>query len=857
VKYVSVTQTAGFGTTFTCAPPTGVNPTNNPNGNGGTLQCTAPLMSANAPNNEARIQIVVFIDPATKNSLVNRVDANATINNFNQPTSATFTLTTPVSPTSDLAVTKTHTPDPVIAGTEFDYTVTLTNNGQSTAQMASLVDTLPPYQTIVSTQITQTPDINGAPAFTCTPTTVPGPPAYQVLTCTAAELPPNKRQDGTVNPAGTVTFKIRVKQSSLTPQPTPTSYQNCVTATSMSYDPVTANSTNVCDTVNVIFRADVFGAKVDTPDPVIAGTNLTYTITASNRGPSAALNFRISDPLPTGTVFVSAAASAGATLITPAVNANGTVTATWDAAGGTTIGLTDVGVVRTLTIVVRVCPDYQQIHNLTDAQMCVPNLTNTAAVSSLTPEEAATLSDNAPSATTTVQAQSELAISKSGPAEAIYSTTGNSSNITYTLTFSNSGPSNSSGTMIVDVLPKGFTVVGTPTSTVPGTTFTVTTVDGVSTVRANLGVLGAANQCSLTRPTSGTVTIVANIPIKHPTITVTNVATISTTNCLADPNLANNTATWDTRIVPPPFNPGRAFPALAEAADTKEGSILFYPVYTSDAANGNTQNTRISLTNTSPTESVVVHLFAIDGSSCSVLDAFLCLTPNQTSTFLASDFDPGATGYLVAVAVDSDNGLPRAFNELIGDEFVKFSSGHQANLGAVAVAASMMFPAGVNPNVTSTTLRFDGMNYNRLPRVLALDNIFSPVDGNSTMLIVNRIGGNFATTGASIGNISGLLYDDAEASFSFTTNPGSCQFRSILSNTFPRTFTPFNRVIPAGRTGWMKFWTVEDRGLLGSAINYNSAASASSSAFNQGHNLHHLTLTDAVTITVPVFIPSC
>src|SRR5205085_6300063 len=147
--------------------------------------------------------------------------------------------------------------------------------------------------------------------------------------------------------------------------------------------------------------------------------------------------------------------------------------------------------------------------------------------------------------TSTVQAQSNLSIAKSAPATAVYSTTGSPSNITYTITFANAGPSNANGVTITDVLPKGFTVVST-TSTVPGTTFTQTSTGGVVTVLANLGVLGAANQCTLTRPTSGTITIVARIPIKHPSITVTNTAVIATTNCLPDPVLANNTASAST-----------------------------------------------------------------------------------------------------------------------------------------------------------------------------------------------------------------------------------------------------------------------------------------------------------------------
>ncbi len=890
VKYVSVSPVLPSGATFTCAAPTGINPGNNPQSNGGSIVCTAPLLSANAPNNTAAVDITVFIDPATKANLVDVATFDATINNFNRPVSGSTTLTTPVAPTSDLALTKTHTNaagvvgGPVTAGTVFTYTITMTNNGPSAAQMVSLVDTLPAFQQVRSIQVLQTPDGNGAPNLTCTATPGIGLPTTTganttSVTCTAPELPPNKNANGTVNPSGTLTVIITVRQDELTPQPLPVNYQNCVSVTSMSTDPVPANNTNICDPINIVFFSPLSGTKTDTPDPVIAGNLLTYTITGSPNGPSAALNFTIQDALPLGTVFISAVASPGATLTTPAVNANGTVTAIWNAAGGTPGGLTPVGVVRTLTIVVRVCPDFQQIRNLTDAQMCVPNLTNTANLFSDTPPNLANIPSPATSITT-VQAQSDLSISKSAPAQVIYSTTGNPSNITYTITFANAGPSNANGVTITDILPKGFTVVGTPTSTVPGTTFTITSSGGIVTVVANLGVLGAANQCQLTRPTSGTITIVARVPIKHPSILVTNQATIASTNCLAEtgtlavynnpntgqvPNitpgtgmLANNVAFASTNIVPPGTTPGGAYPALSEVSDQKEGSILFYPIYTSDAVNGNTQNTRVAITNTSNTEKVTVHLFAVDGASCAVLDAFICLTPNQTTVFLASDFDPGNTGYLVAVAVEDTTGLPRAFNELIGDEYVKFSTGHAANLGAEAIASSMMFPGGVDANVTTTTLRFDGNNYNRLPRVLASDNIPSPADGNSTMLIIDRVGGNFTTTGANIGPITGLLYDDSEVSFSFTANLGLCQYRTILSNTFPRTFTPFNRILPSGRSGWMKFYTsASDGALFGAQINFNASATTNANAFNQGHNLHKLTLTDAVTIVVPVFIPSC
>ena len=46
-------------------------------------------------------------------------------------------------------------------------------------------------------------------------------------------------------------------------------------------------------------------------------------------------------------------------------------------------------------------------------------------------------------------------------------------------------------------------------------------------------------------------------------------------------------------------------------------------------------------------------------------------------------------------------------------------------------------------------------------------------------------------------------------------------------------------------------------GLTGAAINFNSNAAASAGAFNQGHNLHALTLNDQMSYVIPIFPPSC
>ncbi len=150
----------------------------------------------------------------------------------------------------------------------------------------------------------------------------------------------------------------------------------------------------------------------------------------------------------------------------------------------------------------------------------------------------------------------------------------------------------------------------------------------------------------------------------------------------------------------------------SQVSDQKKGSILVYNLYSSASTGGSNNNTRISITNTSASLGAAVHLFFVDGSSCSVADSFVCLTPNQTATFLASDVDPGVVGYILAVASNLD-GDPVAFDHLIGDEFVKLDTGHQANLGAEAISVSIL-PLLVFPvegtNGALVRLEFDGVS---------------------------------------------------------------------------------------------------------------------------------------------------
>ena len=311
-------------------------------------------------------------------------------------------------------------------------------------------------------------------------------------------------------------------------------------------------------------------------------------------------------------------------------------------------------------------------------------------------------------------------------------------------------------------------------------------------------------------------------------------------------------------------DPGVPYPASSAVSDQHPGSILFFNLYTSNAVMPNLQNTRFSITNTSTTSSAIVHMFFIDGATCSPSNVFTCLTPNQTTSFLAAEQAPNETGFMIAIAVDQ-TGCPVAYNFLIGSAFIKTQSGHEAALQAESVSALYNGTApGCNGSTSTLTLLFNGdtsgtqVSYDRLPRVIAASKIPAVADGNDTRIVVNRIGGSLLTGLTPIGNLFGFVFDDTEDPHSFTVQNVACQLFRRVDNAFPHTTPNVETYINSGHTGWLKLWQpVQDAGLLGSVLNRNTNLTSAPDAFVGGHNMHKLTLAETNSLVVPVFPGSC
>lgn len=307
-------------------------------------------------------------------------------------------------------------------------------------------------------------------------------------------------------------------------------------------------------------------------------------------------------------------------------------------------------------------------------------------------------------------------------------------------------------------------------------------------------------------------------------------------------------------------------------SENKLGSVLFFNYYTSDALSSQV-NTRFNITNVHPSQDIAIHVFFVDSNTCTIADAFLCLTGNQTTTFLASDLDPNITGYLVAVAVDTQ-GRPAGFNYLAGDELVVTSTGHRFGLAAMAAARrDGEFSSPINRDGTSATMFFDGNQYDQLPYTMVLDSFPSQVGAVGAPLADTRIYvytpmPDLITGSAFSGTLFFLMHDDAEHTFSGQL-PLNCFLTSDKQRiTSVRTSPPINTIVPTGRTGWAAFFANGSQSVVcepsGSRITLSNvplmgATTTKVGSFTGGHNLRYATTFNApgYSISIPVIPPSC
>ncbi|MEO8035849.1 MAG: DUF11 domain-containing protein, partial [Acidobacteriota bacterium] len=464
-----VSLTQSGATAFTCNPP--------PVGSNGTFTCTAATMPAGAVTTITLVgHVPVSATRIYSNSV--SVTSDADPNPENDASSTTL-----VVESSDLSVTKS-APAAGTAGTPIDYSITIASAGPDPAAAAVLSDTLPAGTTFVSL----TPSTG--PSFSCS---TPTPGNSGTVNCVFP----------TLASGASAIFTLRVQLGGgLT---TGTIVTNTATASSATADPTPGNDSQSASTT-VTATADVSVVKTG-PATATAGSTIPYSITVMNSGPSDAANTTITDVVPAGTTFVSITQSTGP--LFSCSNVAGTVTCS--------IPSLVNGASATFTLTV-------------NNGAGTGTVTNTATVASTTSDSNGPNNSSSTSANATTSA--DLAVTKSGPANA-----GPASVVHYIVTVRNNGPSTASTVTLSDTVPSGSTF--TSLSQTAGPTFSCTTpaVGGTGAVVCTIGSLPNGSVATFDIGVSTTAT---------GGVTLTNIATAS--SATSDPVPPNNSATATTIV---------------------------------------------------------------------------------------------------------------------------------------------------------------------------------------------------------------------------------------------------------------------------------------------------------------------
>jgi uncharacterized repeat protein (TIGR01451 family) len=386
--------------------------------------------------------------PSFSGNVTNTATVSATTADPNNGNNA-IGFTTNVGAQADLSVTKTG-PASTNPGQTVTYTIVVNNGGPSPAPGTIVSDTTPVGIAFISN--------TGA----CT---TPYP-------CNVGTL--NASQSATI----TSTYSVPPTYSG-------GAIANTASASSSVNDPNNANNSSTA-TTNVGASADVAINKSG-PATASLGTNITYTITVSNFGPSGASGVIVSDTTPAGLTPVSV--SGGGCTSFPC-----------------SIGALAVGPPVTITATYSIPANYSGT-----------SITNTATVSSASDPNAA---NNSSSTTATISAQADVSVTKSGPPSATLG-----QNLSYTITVTNSGALAAANTFVNDPTPPGLTFV------------------------SNSGACIGPYPCALGTVTAGSpkvITTTYSVPSNYAGTSITNTATVSTSS--PEANSSNNSATVITPV---------------------------------------------------------------------------------------------------------------------------------------------------------------------------------------------------------------------------------------------------------------------------------------------------------------------
>jgi uncharacterized repeat protein (TIGR01451 family) len=353
---------------------------------------------------------------------------------------------------ANLQVMQTAAPK-VLAGDNIAYLVTVTNIGPNAAQNVVLNDTLPSGTTLVSQSQTS------GPSFTL------GNNGNTVADTLAALL---AGQSALLDITAAVSPTVANN----------TILYNTATADSSTTNPIPNTASDTFATA--VQNLAALNVSLTGPATAAAGGNLTYTLTVSNAGPSAAQNVSLTDALPSGATLVGQTQTSGPTF---------TLSANGNSVSGSISSLA-AGASAAFAITA-------------EASANVAN--NTLLTDSATATASNSLSASAATAAV-AQNQAELTVSVSAPAVV---TAGDQ--LTYTISVANNGPQDAQNVTLSDLLPSELTLVSQSQTSGPA----IVLGGSGNSISDTIGVLPAGQSASLTLTAQVSATAPSDAPLTN------------------------------------------------------------------------------------------------------------------------------------------------------------------------------------------------------------------------------------------------------------------------------------------------------------------------------------------------------
>lgn len=300
--------------------------------------------------------------------------------------------------------------------------------------------------------------------------------------------------------------------------------------------------------------------------------------------------------------------------------------------------------------------------------------------------------------------------------------------------------------------------------------------------------------------------------------------------------------------------------AKSAASTSKAGSVLFFPKYTSDAVDTAKINTLLTITNTHPRDTAGIHVFLVD--NCYPISKTYSLGPNQSQTLVMSRELPGSTGYAMVTAINAE-GRPTQFNWLIGSASLRDAEGHESSYNAFAVAKRTAGDAPIKGAGILTELVFDNVEYDCLPRKLAIDSFGAQATGEERP---NQVGTRQRTDAVMLTPMANLFdpispfvritataFDQAGNANTQETD-STCTFSRRLSEIW--FDNPLSAFITSGKTGWANFTALdtETSGAL-PLIGLSLTDAASGEAVRDARSMQVLEWLETFRMIVPIGFP--